>query len=52
LALGEGVPPTPNDGACRDGRRAFDERQVRLSAHIRREDPGKLSVKGGSPVEL
>jgi hypothetical protein len=52
LALGEGVAPTPNDRACRDGKRAFDESQVRLSAHIRREDPGKLSVKGGSPVEL
>jgi hypothetical protein len=37
---------------CRDGKRAFDESQVRLSAHIRREDLGKLLVKGGSPVEL
>jgi hypothetical protein len=27
--------PTPNDGACCDGKRAFDESQIRLSAHIR-----------------
>jgi hypothetical protein len=52
LALGEGVPPTTNGGACRDGKRAFDESQVRLSVHICREEPRKLSAKGGSPVEL
>jgi hypothetical protein len=52
LALDEGVAPTPNGGACRDGKRAFDESQGRLSAHVRREDPGKLSVKPASQVGL
>jgi hypothetical protein len=52
LALGEGVAPTPNGGAGRDGKRAFDESQGRLSTHIRREGRGKLSAKGASPVEL
>jgi hypothetical protein len=52
LALGEGVTPTPNGGAGRDGKRAFDESQGRLSTHIRRKGRGKLSAKGASPVEL
>jgi hypothetical protein len=32
--------------------RAFGESQGRLSAHVRREDPGKLSAKHASPVGL
>jgi hypothetical protein len=52
LALGEGVAPTPNGGACRDGKRAFDESQGCLSAHVRREDPVKLSAKPASPAGL
>jgi hypothetical protein len=50
LALGEGVAPTPNGGACRDGKRAFGESQGRLSAHVRREDSVKLLAKATSPV--
>jgi hypothetical protein len=45
LALGEGVAPTPNGGAGRDGKTDFGESQGRLSAHIRREGRGKLSAK-------
>jgi hypothetical protein len=52
LALGEGVAPTPNGGAGCDGKRAFDESQGRLSAHIYREGRGKISAKGALPVEL
>jgi hypothetical protein len=50
LALGEGVAPTPNGGTCRDGKGAFGESQGGLSAHLRREDPMKLSAKAASPV--
>jgi hypothetical protein len=52
LALGEGVTPTPNRGACRDGKRAFGESQGRLSTHVRREDPVELSAKPASPAGL
>jgi hypothetical protein len=52
LALVEGVAPTPNGGACRDGKRAFGESQGRLSAHVRQEDPVKLSAKSASPAGL
>jgi hypothetical protein len=45
LAVGEGVAPTANGGACRDGKKAFGESQGRLSAHVCREDPVKLLAK-------
>jgi hypothetical protein len=44
------VAPTPNGGPRRDGKRAFGESRGRLSAHVRREDPVKLSAKAASPV--
>jgi hypothetical protein len=44
------VAPTPNGGPRRDGKRAFGESRGCLSAHVRREDPVKLSVKAASPV--
>jgi hypothetical protein len=50
LALGERVAPTPNGGTRRDGKRAFGESRGHLSAHVRREDPVKLSAKVASPV--
>jgi hypothetical protein len=50
LALGEGVAPTPDGATRRDGKRAFGESRGRLSAHVRREDPVKLSAKVASPA--
>jgi hypothetical protein len=45
-------PPLITEGPFHHCKRAFDESQVRFSAHIRGVGPPKLSAKGRSPVQV